>query len=101
MNEFLYPRYNYKGTDILKNILTECVLYDDEGVAVARGISICAVLDHHNKKKARSIALGRAKKAYKTKESSAVIQPVRKPKANENVKIFISGDREHRNNPAQ
>ena len=70
-------KYYYKRTDILTNVFTVCELEGKDGVIIARGISICSVLDQHIKKKCRTIALGRAIKAIHRKSSFDEIIPER------------------------
>jgi hypothetical protein len=70
-------KFSYKRTEILNNVFTVCELEDSDRNLVARGISICSILDQHIKKKSRCIALGRAIKAFENQKNSCEIIPNR------------------------
>jgi hypothetical protein len=76
-------RYSYKKTDILNNAFTVCEIEDADRKLIARGISICSILDNHIRKKSRNIAFGRAMKALISGENSYEIIPDR------NVEFWI------------
>lgn len=66
-------KYYYYKTSVVSNTFTACLLIGNDGKILSRGVSICSLLDTHNKKKARSISCGRAIAALKRMRSDEEI----------------------------
>ena len=66
-------RYYYHKTPVVSNTFTVCLLIGGDGKILSRGVSICSLLDTHNKKKARNISCGRAVAALQGMKSDKEI----------------------------
>jgi len=71
-------KFYYSDKDpIVGNVFTVCLLLSKEGKILSRGVSICSVMDMHNKKDARDRSFGRALKAVLSSKSADEINPDR------------------------
>jgi len=71
-------KFYYNDKDpIVGNVFTVCLLLSKEGKILSRGVSICSVMDMHNKKDARDRSFGRALKAVLSTRSTEEINPDR------------------------
>ena len=77
-NEVEKIKFYYSDKDpIVGNIFTVCLLLSKEGKILSRGVSICSVMDMHNKQDARDRSFGRALKAVISKGTADEINPNR------------------------
>ena len=61
-------KFYYSDKDpVVGNVFTVCLLLSEEGKILSRGVSICSVMDMHNKQDARDKSFGRALKAIISK----------------------------------
>ncbi len=65
--------FYYKGTKLVDNIFTSCILIGENRTLLSRGITICSPYDKHCKETGRSYSFGRALKAIKNKKNSGNI----------------------------
>ena len=65
--------FYYKGTKLVDNAFTACLLFGENNKLLARGITICSVMDTNCKKTARLYSKGRAYKALKIKDNGGHI----------------------------
>ena len=71
-------KFYYSDKDpIVGNIFTVCLLLSEGGQILSRGVSICSVMDMHNKQDARDRSFGRAMKALLSKDTTDEINPNR------------------------
>jgi hypothetical protein len=71
-------KFYYSDKDpVVGNVFTVCLLLSKEGKILSRGVSICSVMDMHNKKDARDRSFGRALKAVLSSKSADEINPDR------------------------
>jgi hypothetical protein len=71
-------KFYYNDKDpIVGNVFTVCLLLSKEGKILSRGVSICSVMDMHNKQDARDRSFGRALKAVISKGAADQINPNR------------------------
>ena len=66
-------KYYYKNLPIIGNVFTACLLLSEDNKILARGVSICSVLDYHNKKNGREKSRKRAVSALFKKVNSMTI----------------------------
>ena len=66
--------YRHK-TDLVGNVYTACLLITEENELLARGVSICSLLDQYDKSKGKKIAFSRAVKAVFGEKNSEEIKP--------------------------
>lgn len=66
-------KFYYKSLPLVGNVFTVCALLSEDKKLLARGVSICSVLDSHSKKYARKMSKDRALAAYFNKQSSLAI----------------------------
>jgi hypothetical protein len=66
-------KYYYKNLPIIGNIFTVCLLLDENRDILSRGVSICSVLDYHDKSLAREKSRKRAISALCKKETTMAI----------------------------
>lgn len=85
-------KFYYDRTPIIDNAFTACLLLDKSNNILARGISICSILDKHNKKEARNKACGRAIKALVNKENTLPINPTREEWDHTCIEQTFKGD---------
>ena len=68
-------KFYYKKCPLVGNIFTACLFLSEEQKILSRGVAICSIMDSHNKKEGRKIALRRAKRAIYSKLTSDKINP--------------------------
>ena len=73
-DEGIIVKYYYQNCPFVDNIFTACVLLKDNKI-LARGVSICSVLDFHHKKKARNTSRNRAVQALFREQTDLEINP--------------------------
>ena len=71
-----YIRFYTHTTPVVNNVFTACILMNEDKELLARGVSICSVLDTYRKKAGKNKALGRAIRALRTEETSLPINLV-------------------------
>ena len=72
-NEVDRMEFYYKGTDLVDNAFTVCLLLDEDDKILSRGVSICSPEEPHCKGLARLYSAGRAIKALKSKSKGGEI----------------------------
>jgi len=68
-----YIRFYTHTTPVVNNIFTACILMDENKKLLARGVSICSVLDTYRKKAGKNKAMGRAIRALRIGQSDSPI----------------------------
>lgn len=65
----------YEFETSVGTIITVCLLIGDRMSVIARGVSICSILDNYRKKEGKNRSLGRAMKAIHNAESGLPLRP--------------------------
>lgn len=87
-----FVKFYYEGSPITDNVFTACLLFGENNDLLARGVSICSLMDKHTKKKARNKAFGRAMKAMKNKNNFYPIQADREEWDRACIQLTYHGD---------